>query len=456
MKKRGNGFGTRALAAGTVLAVLLVVLWWAGPGILRKFGVAPGQTEITDSAGESGSMPLESRDAYRVVIATDMHLLADSLYDDGAAFKERMAEDDGKITPYVPQVLKAFMEEIMEIRPDAVILSGDLTYNGERDSHVQLAWMMNQVREQGIPVLVIPGNHDINNGSAARFHGEEITPVDPVTAEDFQSVYQGFGYDQAVSRDEFSLSYVYELGENAWIMMLDTNIYEPVNLVHGDISSETYEWMRSWLDLAFKQGISVLPVGHHNLLHESRLYTWACTIESRETALSLFEEYRIPLYISGHLHAARTRKNMTEPGMPKEVYGIHEQVNSALCVPPCQYGILNWNIAGEMEYEIRQVDVDGWAARHGETDENLLHFQEYSQKWFYQVIGGQVQERIGGSLPEETIAEMARTYADLLYRYGAGEKIDRREVKNSEGYQMWERYRPGDECLEEMEQILKD
>ena len=62
--------------------------------------------------------------------------------------------------------------------------------------------------------------------------------------------------------------------------MLDTCQYEPVNLVGGRIREETLVWMDEQLEAASEAGVTVIPVGHHNLLPESSLYTTDCALES--------------------------------------------------------------------------------------------------------------------------------------------------------------------------------
>ena len=57
-----------------------------------------------------------------------------------------------------------------------------------------------------------------------------------------------YGYDQALSRDPASLSYVYELDEKNWLLMLDSSQYEPKNLVEGRIKEETLQWARQQLE----------------------------------------------------------------------------------------------------------------------------------------------------------------------------------------------------------------
>ena len=46
------------------------------------------------------------------------------------------------------------------------------------------------MREAGIPVLVIPGNHDINNTNASFYFGDEKSPAPSVTAEEFFEIYR--------------------------------------------------------------------------------------------------------------------------------------------------------------------------------------------------------------------------------------------------------------------------
>lgn len=103
------------------------------------------------------------------------------------------------------------------------------------------------MENNGIPVLVIPGNHDINNRQAARYEEEERLPAEYTTPEEFRQIYQAFGYDEAASEDPNSLSYLYELDENTWLLMIDSCQYSPVNKVGGAISEATYEWIEQQL-----------------------------------------------------------------------------------------------------------------------------------------------------------------------------------------------------------------
>ena len=156
-------------------------------------------------------MPLnalgETADTVTILVATDLHYLAPELTDHGPFFEQKITRGDGKALAYSEELVEAFVEQVIHRQPDMLILSGDLTLNGELASHQSLAAKLERIRAAGIPVLVMPGNHDLNNRGAVRYVGEGYERVDTVTAEDFRAIYQDFGYDGAFIVELYSNNY---------------------------------------------------------------------------------------------------------------------------------------------------------------------------------------------------------------------------------------------------------
>ena len=148
----------------------------------------------------------EAEDTLTLFVATDLHYLAPELTDHGAYFEKITSRGDGKVMAYSEELVEAFVEQVIDRRPDALILSGDLTFEGERTSHEALADKLARITAAGIPVLALPGNHDLNNTSAARYAGEGYERVDSVTSLEFLDIYRPFGYADAFARDRASLS----------------------------------------------------------------------------------------------------------------------------------------------------------------------------------------------------------------------------------------------------------
>ncbi len=432
----------------------------------------------TDPEEEDGDVPVEREKGYygwkqellpvfppvpeevpyeppRLVLATDLHYQSAQTDDGGAAFRLFVERGDGKVVEYLPELLEAFMDQVIEEDPAALVLSGDITMNGEKINHEELAERLMRVQDAGIQVLIVPGNHDINNPHAAVYFGEEKEETASVTPEEFYNIYHMYGYDQAVSRDEASLSYVYQLDERNRLLMLDTCQYEPQNMVEGQLKMETLRWAEEQLIKAKEEGMNVLPIGHHNLLAQSRMYTTQCAMNNNGDVIELFQNYELPLYLSGHLHVQRIRKHKAEPGAADEAYGIMEIVTDALSIPPCQYALLEWKRDGSMEYSTKAVDVSSWAARTGSQDPDLLDFEGWSERYIQKLIIDQIRGVVK-NLGNDVEHSMAEAYASVYIDYYAGRRIDAKGIRSSKGYRWWERNMPDSYLLKELDAMIDD
>ena len=408
-----------------------------------------------------------------LAIVSDLHYQSRTITDFGKAYRDFLASSDGKLVDYLPEILDACAEEIAGMGADALILTGDITMNGERENHLELAEKLAEIQKAGVPVLVIPGNHDINNPHASYYFGDARTQGQPVTPEEFYEIYHSFGYDQARSRDKASLSYVYELDERYWLMMLDTCQYEPVNLVGGRLKEETLLWMDRELEAAEKAGVTVIPAGHHNLLPQSSLYTTDCAMDNYEDVTALLEKWKLPVYVSGHLHVQRLKKHdgrqLSEerlgPGprlaakrkaeQEEEPYGIYEIVSDSVSIAPCQYGVMRWDEEGNMTYQTRLTDVSGWAEKHHSSDEKLADFEAYSHQYVKELIARQIEKKMD-PVSWELVDDMTELYADLYETYYAGKVIDEKAVKDSIAWQWWIRLLPDSRQVREMRAMIGD
>ncbi|MDO5407386.1 MAG: metallophosphoesterase [Eubacteriales bacterium] len=390
-----------------------------------------GTDESGDSEHPDEEMPEEPE--VSIIHVTDIHYLAGSLTDGGSSFQYMVEHGDGKVVTYIDQITDAFVEEVIRRRPDVVIISGDLTLDGEKKSHEELAQKLYQIEDEDIPVLVIPGNHDINNHHAARFEGEERLPAEFTTPAEFREIYRDFGYDEAISEDYTSLSYVYELDEDTRFLMLDTCQYRQKALVGGAILTDTYDWIEKELENAWDDGADVIPVAHHNLLDESEIYIDDCTIEHSEQLVDMLEEWDVPLFLSGHLHVQHAKRS-------EENRGIFEMVTSSLATPACQFGDLSYWHGGSFAYKTRVLDVQGWARRNGRKEKDLLEFDRFKKPFLRRVFYNQSYDELCkiSTLSEDQRVRMSNLYSDLNYHYyqGTAYTIKDAVLKNPD-YQLW-------------------
>ena len=313
-------------------------------------GESPEETSEEETQAEPGE-----ESSYEIVLATDIHYLAEELAGNRCqSFINYVYGGDGRVLLYSWEILDAFIEDMKEKEPDLILLSGDLTLNGERASHEELASLLEKLDKEGIPVLVIPGNHDINNPNAKRFSGTNSYPVDSITAEEFADIYSDFGYVAADSRDPNSLSYLYKADSSLWLLMLDSCQYDPVNQVGGMIQSGTYKWMEPILYEAWEDDAEVITVSHHNLLEQSGVsdaFYDDCTIEHSEELLQMLSDNEVRLHLSGHLHL---QHHMEEDD-------VAEVVTGSLVMAPCRYGVVDLYEDGSITYHTETVNVEKWA-----------------------------------------------------------------------------------------------
>lgn len=396
-----------------------------------------GEQILEKPNGESDDGGQEEEVSYQIIeniiLATDIHYFDPSLTDYGPRFQEMVEYGDGKVVTYIDEITDAFLEEVIQLRPNALILSGDLTLEGEKKSHESLAEKLYRVEEAGIPVLVIPGNHDINNKRAARYEGEQRLPAEYTTPEEFRRIYRDFGYDEAISEDVRSLSYVYQLDEEHRIMMLDTCQYRPVAKVGGAILSETYYWIEEQLEEAWEEAMDVIPVAHHNLLEESKIYVDDCTIEHGEQLVNILDEWDVKLFLSGHLHVQHTMRS-------EDNRGVWEAVTSSLATPACQYGVLTCRDDGSYQYGTWSVDVESWAREHGRKERDLLEFRKFQEPFLRRVFYNQSMTALNAvpDIPEDRKKQMSDLYARLNYYYYQGIAYQiKNEVLSDPAYLMW-------------------
>lgn len=365
------------------------------------------------------------RQPFRLIVANDLHYIAPALTDHGAYFTRLTEGGDGKLMRYTEELTDAFLAEVCAAKPDALLLTGDLSFNGALLSHAALAAKLGAVEDAGIPVLVLPGNHDLENPSAAAFSGDGYRRVPSATAEDFRRIYARFGYDEALSRDADSLSYMAALGDGKRVLILDFNTpHDPCG-----ISEQSLRWVGEQLREARQVGDAVLAAGHQNLFQHS-MFTGGYVIGNAARLAELLREYGVRLFLSGHLHIQHHRTEQ----------GLTEITTGALSVFPCHYGVLSEE-GGRLRYEARETDVSAWAAAQGRSEPALLDFRSYAAAYFDRRSAREIPEEL--ALYAYTPEEIERMTAYLLPLNRAYFSGDLREAgaldPTGELFDLWQR-----------------
>lgn len=337
-----------------------------------------------------------------IAIAADLHYLSPALTDHGSAFQRVIEQADGKTMEYSEELLEAFTEQIIAQAPDVLILAGDLTFNGERASHEALAQKLRRITDAGIRVLVLPGNHDLENPMAVVYQGEGYRRAESISSEEFEVLYGAFGPAQASSKDSHSQSYVVELSQRLWVLAIDANQTD----APGCVKAETVQWAEQQLLRARESGARVLAVSHQSLLRHNELLNDGFQMENAAALTALYQKYGVLCNLAGHLHIQHITSRQS----------VTEILTSSLAVAPNQYGVLTVTENGA-DYHTVPVDVSAWAEAHGRREDALLHFETYAADFFY----GTAYRQAVTELTDVPDAEaMADYFAEVNAAYFAG------------------------------------
>ena len=349
-----------------------------------------------------------------LVLATDLHYISPAICDNGEAFRTAVEHGDGKAMYYIQEIIEGFVDEMLTLRPDAVLLTGDLTFSGAKVSHEDLVKLLTRLTEAEIPTLVIPGNHDLDSDSALSFSGADYAAVESISGEEFAALYAPFGLEQALSRDEHSLSYVYAPRKDLRILMLDAN-----SAGWCSIPDETMDWVEGQLKSARRAGAKVIAASHQNINVHMNVFSWGYQIVQGDALRALYEDYGVLCNLSGHLHL----QHIVDGAVP-------EAATSALSLNPNQYAVITYD--GEtLSYHTEQLDLSAWAKKQGSDDPNLLDFAAYSERFMIDTARAKQSEKLAGSgMSEADIAAYCDAFARLNAVYFAGDTVNAEDFRD--------------------------
>lgn len=205
MKKRIS-----LLIPGLIIAVLLTALCLTG---------------CLDKAANAETLEFEADDSVVIAQITDTHYFPLNYCYNGSV--DETDYEDALITGMKLVLESSFInvqaiKEIVDENPDYLVVTGDMTHNGEIQAHIELANLLrqlqNRVRAKGnsdFQVFVTPGNHDMYNKEAVYFrdNGEEKFCNQLTTRYDITKIYSSLGYpdltDQEITDYYATLTDVY-------------------------------------------------------------------------------------------------------------------------------------------------------------------------------------------------------------------------------------------------------
>ena len=235
----------------------------------------------------------------RVMLIADPHVLASSLVEQGAAMDEMMA-GQRKMLDISEEVFVALIDTALAHKPALVLISGDLTKDGEIESHDVVVAQIDKLQAAGINVLLIPGNHDIG-GKAYAYQGSEKVAVDVLADTEWESQY-AWVYEQAIAKDPQSHSYVAEPLRGVTVLGIDASH----DAGEGYLSDETLAWVLQQADDAQTKGNMVLAMCHWQVLEHvdegGVIADASARLRAADSVRDALMAHGVHMVLTGHVH----------------------------------------------------------------------------------------------------------------------------------------------------------
>lgn len=292
----------------------------------------------------------------KFMVISDIHYFDPSLFSVpvNASFQAYLAADR-KLIVESSAILQNVLASVQAEKPDFLLITGDLTKDGEKFDHQKLATLFKILSDKGIKVLVIPGNHDINNPASNSYIQSSQTKIDNVSATDFSSIYANCGYGNTVERDPNSLSYVSEPVKGVWVLGIDACHYSPTSETAGSISTNTLTWVKSIIAKAKQQNKILLSMMHHGLVEhfagQSTLFP-EYVISDWQNVSSQLADAGMNIIFTGHFHAQDVTKKTSTSGF------VFDVETGSTVTSPCPYRIATLNTATK-SLQITSKKIDG-------------------------------------------------------------------------------------------------
>lgn len=287
----------------------------------------------------------------RIAVMSDLHYLSPDMIADTEDF-EHAFNSDRKLLKESSSVLREMLERVRADKPDILLVSGDLTKDGEQECHAALAKQLQQLQQDvpGLKIYVINGNHDIRNYNAKNFNTADgkAVPATRTEPEDFKQIYD-FVYSDPTVIATFTpaegnkaggLSYVARPVEGLTVIAMDTCRYSSDNTSNGDdehetsgaISADLEKWVIEQTAAAKARGDLVIGLEHHGLVPHFDVQPTILPmylVNGYERIAQEYADAGMSVVFTGHMHAVDIAAMTTKAG--NTFYDI--ETGSALTYP---------------------------------------------------------------------------------------------------------------------------
>ncbi len=208
---------------------------------------------------------------------------------------------------YNNEITRALADQVIRVHPDVFVLCGDNTNDGKKEDLESLVGVLKEVKDAGIELIVIPGNHDLSSGGREQFNNafKEILTKD--------------------SEDEDTLSYSRTVGNVMFLAMDDNG-----GSMTAEFPESTMTWLKQRLSAARQNNLTPVFVSHHSVLTVPSSSSASLYQIQNSDLKDVLKNGGVQLILSGHRHVPIITQ---EDGMTEIIHAMPDIYGSSNTLP---------------------------------------------------------------------------------------------------------------------------
>ncbi len=305
-------------------------------------------------------------------VITDTHYFEHSLGCWGDEY-ERFMDFEQKCFAETAAINDSVFEYLAtDDRADIVLIAGDLSFNGEKESHRSFGKLLQKLKDSGKKIYVVTAGHDFNEHPFAFDENGRKEP-EGIAFADLYDYYKEYGYEDAIAFNKEHLSYVVNLSDDVRLLVLCNDTKDGKGLAYDD---DFLAWIEKQAKQAKEDGKMMIAMEHYPLLPGQPLFSLIgdATQKNGKALAEILADNDVHLIFTGHMHNQSVNVHKTENG--NKIYDVC--TGSVIGCPAFMRLV---SVKDERTVEIASIPVPEF-----EWDKNGKTGKEYMQDQFERMI----------------------------------------------------------------------
>lgn len=272
--------------------------------------------------------------SFSMYVLTDTHFFSPNMWEEGKPINDREKGDQIAIKD-TPAIIDTFFDKIIEdTETKYVLITGDLTSNGDKQSHIDFKKHLERLTNAGKRVFVTCATHDYaglgddeNIFHPVYYKKDGCVPAERMYKTQLADFYFDYGHKYADSIHKESGSYTVLLDKAIRMIAL----YDNGNgRSHCGLFDDGFCWLENELKKAKENNECVFIAVHHPIIPPWPIYKAVAEFEmfgGYDRLSRLMCEYGVKLVLTGHTHVQGIKKHTDSNG--RGFYDV--TTNSLVC-----------------------------------------------------------------------------------------------------------------------------